>query len=259
MDQLELAQWNLLRVDSLPLLKSSQSLTSMENNGGTSFANQRVDATTVNDHIINREDYHNSFYPSSFDPSIRSTSHKVRAPRKSFTSLSDALKDIRLLSSRAASLRHKSFGSFKGSYHKDNRTISSTDRESQPLDSSRIVKWFRRDRRPNLPKSVETRNRASDSLAACRSVPNIEVEAVSLPCTPVGGAAARAAAAAQNEIYGLTRASNTRTDLRPVESKLTNDTESGICIDIHEPIDESKDRDGSIDFDHTSIRKGTYT
>ena len=250
MDHLESAQRRLLRVDSLPLLKLGQWPNPIRKKGsGTSFANQRVDATTLNGQKATLEDHHNSFYPSTFDIPVPPAGQQVRPPRKSFPGLNNALNEIRSLPRRAASLRHKTLGSFKSSYHKEKNINNSIDIQPTSPDFPRRLNWFQRERHPSS-KCSGARTQTADSSSACLSIPSIELETVSLPRTPTGGAAARAAAAAQNEIYELTGASTTRKELRPAEPNLINDSESGICIDIR---DSQEDVD---DLEHLIIRKG---
>ncbi|MCJ1382663.1 hypothetical protein MMC17_005776 [Xylographa soralifera] len=58
------------------------------------------------------------------------------------------------------------------------------------------------------------------------------------PRNPPGGAAARAAAAAQNEILESARFSTAQDNLRLIQPKVSNDSESGIGIDLRESSDD---------------------
>jgi hypothetical protein len=81
-------------------------------------------------------------------------------------------------------------------------------------------------------------------------VPEIGVEPP-LSINPSGGAAARAAAAAQNEMFETSRALKLRDSTRLGEPHVTNDSESGIGIDIR---DKYEDGDGT----RLMTRKGTF-
>lgn len=63
-------------------------------------------------------------------------------------------------------------------------------------------------------------------------------ELLSPPLNPSGGAAARAAAAAQNEMLESARYPTLHGKSRLVEPKITNDSESGIGIELREPSDD---------------------
>ena len=70
------------------------------------------------------------------------------------------------------------------------------------------------------------------------SRPEVRPESSGAPRNPVGGAAARAAAAAQNEVQISARSSTLRDNSRLAEPKVNTDTESGVGIEIRDQPDE---------------------
>ncbi|MCJ1401004.1 hypothetical protein MMC11_004216 [Xylographa trunciseda] len=97
---------------------------------------------------------------------------------------------------------------------------------------------FRCHRRPSnssvFPERVNKQNASPVTLRA----PETDTEIFNYSRNPPGGAAARAAAAAQNEILESARFSTMQDNSRLTQPKISNDSESGIGIDLRDSSDD---------------------
>ena len=96
---------------------------------------------------------------------------------------------------------------------------------------------FRRHRRPSSSSGFQERiNKHHLSPVSFRSL-EADLNIPNHPRNPPGGAAARAAAAAQNEILESARFLTMHDNSRLTQPKVSNDSESGIGIDLRESSD----------------------
>lgn len=169
-------------------------------------------------------------------------SSSLRQPRRSFSGFSHAIEGLRCLPRKSNSRKQSG---------------QSTDAEISPygLSSGHIEKldnqhyvmpkysvWlqrhvsttFRHHRRPHV-----TPSNASESCVKAgpfsSPIPSDGIQPPRIPDNPMSGAAARAAAATQNELLESIRTSGT------VDSKLSRDSESGIGIELRDRIEDSED------------------
>ncbi|MCJ1416767.1 hypothetical protein MMC32_003105 [Xylographa parallela] len=97
---------------------------------------------------------------------------------------------------------------------------------------------FRRHKRPlNSTAIPQLTNKHCVSISSL-CAPQLDMDTPNQSLNPPGGAAARAAAAAQNEILESARLLTMQDNLRLVQPKVSNDSESGIGIDLREPSDD---------------------
>ena len=175
-------------------------------------------------------------------------SKEHRRPRKA--SFGDALHDLR-------SFPQKTMRSIIGLCGKENSTAIESDREHS--DQPPSPNWLRRaastsfgrSRRPSLLKTLTTHNKTSRTPPDSTS-PGTGIGPSISPVTLVGGAAARAAAAAQNERIESKRMSVPRQDPRSVEPPVPTDSESGIGIEI-------RDRFDCMDMTLPVVRQGVFS
>lgn len=204
------------------------------------------------------------------EESERSTSMKKPLTRhqstKSFPTLSHALSELRSVSRRASlSIRRKStLGPRPGNvpWEKDHsaegkRPSTSHNMLSEQSINSKTSGWLRRvassgfrHKRDYSATLTPSPDRAPDAHSLTSPVPGSGSEPPILPYDPTRGAAARAAAAAQNEMLGVGRALVLRDDARLSEPKLARDSESGIGIDLRDRTDETPETAIAI------VRKG---
>ena len=98
---------------------------------------------------------------------------------------------------------------------------------------------LRRNRRPSNSSGFVSHDESSRILQSPAAIPEVECDLPVGTLNVSGGAAARAAAAAQNELFESTRAQLPRERVRLEEPKVANDSESGIGLDARdEPEDE---------------------
>ena len=117
------------------------------------------------------------------------------------------------------------------------RCISTTSKTRQPSPPPSFT---------TVPPCYECPSFDDDDLTALPVLPGYEKELPPSPEEPSwpSGAAARAAAAAQNEVLDTMR------NLKVAEPKLTRDSESGVGIEIRDRAE------GITDFDIPMVRKG---
>ena len=117
---------------------------------------------------------------------------------------------------------------------------------------------FRRRRRPSAPNMSLMQAESANASHPEIKIPEVNLEYPSYAPNPTGGAAARAAAAAQNEMLETARSSILRDSSRLVEPKFNNDSESGIGIDLRDRFDEMDTslpltRTGMLCFPKTAV------
>lgn len=164
---------------------------------------------------------------------IVSPSKELRRPRKA--SFGDALHDLR-------SFPQKTMRSIIGLCGKESSTAIECEREHP--DQPPSPNWLRRaastsfgrSRRPSLLKTLALHNNTSRTPPDSTS-PGTGIGPSFTSGTLVGGAAARAAAAAQNERIEAKRISVLRQDSRSVEPPVPTDSESGIGIEVRDRFD----------------------
>lgn len=171
----------------------------------------------------------------------------ISGSRKAYDSIVDDIVDD-LLPRRCGSQSHKTFAPTLGASDLRNDQLKSDilpcqnlqpNLKKQPHDTpeSRIKKWFRRrigskyphQRRPSAAPYAHYN--APLQIDHCPApIPGIGVEPPIIPDDPTSGAAARAAAATQNEILEFVR------NLKLVEVRM--DAESGIGIEMQNKPEE---------------------
>lgn len=176
-------------------------------------------------------------------------------PTRSFSTLSHAFSELRSVSRRASmSLRRKSTLSPRHgnvAWEEDNsgegaRPNTSHNILSEPPTPSKTSGWLRRvasagfrQKRDSCAILPPSPDRAPYAHGVTSPVPGSGSEPPILPYDPSCGAAARAAAAAQNEMLGVGRVLVLRDDARLSEPKIARDSESGIGIDLRDRSDET--------------------
>ena len=176
---------------------------------------------------------------------------------KSFSPLGQAFSELVSVSRRASmSIRRKSIrGSRDGKVAWDEessiegkRPTTSHDMLSEPSTHSRTPGWLRRvasssfrQKRDSFVALTPSPDRVPYAPSVTSPVPGSGSDPPILPYDPARGAAARAAAAAQNEMLGFGRVMVLRDDGRLSEPKLARDSESGIGIDLRDRTDETGD------------------
>lgn len=184
----------------------------------------------------------------------------------SFPSLSHAINELRSVSRRASlSIRRRNaLGPRPGNVPWEHdfstegeRPSTSHNMLSEPSNPSKTSGWLRRVASSGFRKnkdssatSTPSPDRAPYAHTITSPVPGSGSEPPILPYDPARGAAARAAAAAQNEMLGVGRVLTLRDDARLSESKLARDSESGIGIDLRDRTDETPETEIPI------VRKG---
>ncbi len=169
-------------------------------------------------------------------PATRPDALSRRQISKSFSSLGHALNELRLVSRRASmSLRRKNSvnsQALKSSVAGEScveckRPNTSCNKVTESLGHSRTPGWLRRvastsfrQRRDSSTTPSPTYNSAPHVHSVTSPVPGSGSEPPILPYDPASGAAARAAAAAQNEMLGVARVLTLREDIRLAEPKL---------------------------------------
>ena len=152
---------------------------------------------------------------------------------------------LRSLRRRASSVRQKSF--LKSIFQKPTEEVlvqqevesSNTERHGVLSRLRRAASMSQgRNRRPSTSTSSALHSREPRAFNPVLEVPQVDIDVPKNSHIPTGGAAARAAAAAQNEMYGSTRSLALHDSLRIWEPKITNDCESGIGIDLRDRSDE---------------------
>ncbi|KAI9872803.1 MAG: hypothetical protein M1830_001178 [Pleopsidium flavum] len=181
---------------------------------------------------------------------------------KSFSTLNQALSELRLVSQRASlSLRRKNIlsprtpnlPSEKQDLTGDERPSTSCNTAPKPSSHSRASVWLRRaastsfrHRRDSSTLPSPTYDHKLYNYNVTSPVPGSGSEPPILPYDPASGAAARAAAAAQNEMLGAGRVLLLRDETRLGEPKLTRDSESGIGIDIRDRTDDTAESQTAV-------------
>ncbi|MCJ1284313.1 hypothetical protein MMC26_003644 [Xylographa opegraphella] len=97
---------------------------------------------------------------------------------------------------------------------------------------------FRRHRRPSNSCPFAQRINKHYMSTTTPRTPQLDMDILNHPRNPPGGAAARAAAAAQNELLESARFSTMQDNLRLFQLKASNDSESGIGIELRESSDD---------------------
>ena len=191
-----------------------------------------------------------------------------RRSTKSLSKLSHAFSELRSISRRASmSIRRKSTldpqpgnilweENYSG---EDKRPSTSHHTLSEPTNRSKSSGWLRRvassgfrQKRDSSANLTPSPDRAPYSHSVTSPVPGSGSDPPILPYDPARGAAARAAAAAQNEMLGVGRVLALRDDARLSESKIARDSESGIGIDLRDRTDEPSETAIAI------VRKGRH-
>lgn len=189
-----------------------------------------------------------------------------RESRRSFSTLNHALSELRLVTRRASmSLRRNSILSPRApNLDSEDRPPTEgprprTSYHTMPKlsSNSRAPGWLRRAASTSFrhKRSCSTLNSSTEddipyNYTVSSPVPGSGSEPPIVPHDPSSGAAARAAAAAQNEMLGVGRILVSKNDTRLSEPKVTRDSESGIGIDIRDRIDETTESETTI------VRKG---
>ena len=208
----------------------------------------------------------------SEDTSRSSTASHGKS-RTSFSAFSDANNELRSQPKRTPSQRTKSFLSFgKTAYGEPGYPIHNFSRpgpnyvaEKESLAPSNTSGWLRRcissssKHRPSTPSSSMTPPPPydgslvfeDDDFTALPAIPGcaIEPEPARPPPNFASGAAARAAAAAQNEILDQMRT------MILAEPHLKRDSESGVGIEVR----DSGETMAEFDFEIPVVRQGMKT
>ena len=170
--------------------------------------------------------------------------------RKSFSGLGDAVEELRSLP-RPSILAPRTARAVEETEVKDGDSrLKMRDRANvKPFSHSKASEWLRR------AASMHFRHRrhsTSAPLASHSQRPETSYNTASVhravakppkwdpsDYSHTSGAAARAAAAAQNEFSSSARTLATRGDTRLTELKVTRDSESGIGIDLRDRAEET--------------------
>ena len=189
---------------------------------------------------------------------------RMQVGRKSFSGLSSAVDELRSLPRRSF-LPSRTSRAMQDSEAKHAYCVSNTDHkeDAKPSAHSKASQWLRR-----AASSRFGHRRHSTSAPLASSVQRPETSHTNgqgdrvVPEPPrwdfsdynyTSGAAARAAAAAQNEFSSSARTLVTRGDNRFSDLKPTEDSESGIGIDLRDRIEETTEaavpvvRQGQVD------------
>ena len=204
-----------------------------------------------------------------FEQALVSSTATHSRPYNSFSGLGPAIEKFRSHPTRALSRRkrsnfalvHPSGAQNGGHLHKYSEScpVHAIHRES--FVNSPTSGWLRRclittsgqGRPPSSPVSSHTQfhfmtvpsySYEDENFTALPSFPGTENETLKSPEKIPSGTAARAAAAAQNEILESLR------NIRLAEPKVTRDSESGVGIEVRGR------EESAIDFDIPVIRKG---
>lgn len=183
-------------------------------------------------------------------------------PTKHFSGLYHALDEIRAVSRRASmSIRRKNILRPRvwdtpvdgDPTAEGNRPSTSWSMRLKPSTFARTHGWLRRaasasfGQRERLSTNTSPTSSCSPAEPSVPSpVPGSGLDPPILPFSRTSGAAARAAAAAQNEILGAGRVWGLKDNTYLAEPKVTRDSESGIGIDLRDRIDEAPDAETSI-------------
>ena len=186
---------------------------------------------------------HNTFRPSG-EGSLDTREHSVNER----SSMAGNMGESRSLRRRASTLRRKSFLKTIFQKTKDDGH-SGQEQETASTEKSGVLSRIRRaasmsqgrNRRPSTSASSAQHDCDSHVIRYATTIPQIGTEAPMTSHIPHGGAAARAAAAAQNERFGSARSLALPDGLRAAERKISNDSESGIGIDLRDRTDELVD------------------
>ncbi len=254
------SSWQKLNITALPEVPDENSVFALDEREANRSTRPR---SRIRSLALHAGDTQRGLQPSACtsNPSPRHQSSK------SFSSLNHALSELRIASQRASmSLRRKSILSPRtANMPQENqapveseRPSTSCNPTSKPSSHSRASVWLRRaastsfrHRRNSSTLPSSTYNYTPYNYSVTSPVPGSGSEPPILPYDPASGAAARAAAAAQNEMLGVGRVLVLRDDKRLGEPKLTRDSESGIGIDIRDRTDETAESETTI------VRKGT--
>ena len=242
------SSWHILNMKPLPEVPDDNSLPwehPSQQNNETSLSNR------IQDLALDEQDV------SGWSQHLGSKSNT--GPRhesnKSFATLNHALNELRSVSRRASlSIRRKSILSPRTlNAPSDEEILLQAQRPSTshnllsgPPNSSRSSGWLRRvasggfrQRRNSSTQLSPTDDRVPHIYNVTSPVPGSGSEPPIVPHDPASGAAARAAAAAQNEMLGVGRVLILREDNLFSEPKLARDSESGIGIDLRDRTDET--------------------
>ncbi|KAF6222805.1 hypothetical protein HO133_000854 [Letharia lupina] len=203
------------------------------------------------------------------EDTLRSSTASHGKPRKSFSGFADANDELRSRPKRTPSQRTKSFLSFgKTAYGEPSHNMHNFSRpgpnyivEKEALAQSKTSGWLRRcmstslKHRPSTPSSSMTPPPPYDGslvfedgdFTALPAMPGcaIELEPSKPSLNLASGAAARAAAAAQNEILDSMR------NITLAEPHLTRDSESGVGIEVR----DGGETMAEFDFDIPVVRQ----
>ena len=142
---------------------------------------------------------------------------------------------------------HRLSNSFKASDERSPAGICPGSRKvSEPFQQTSASSWLKRTTSTRFGQhrrsSTSTLSHTPGTIpvVSYTTIPRPEVrpESSGAPRNPVGGAAARAAAAAQNEVQVSARSPTLRDNSRLAEPKVNTDTESGVGIEIRDQPDE---------------------
>ena len=191
----------------------------------TSYKEQRYDSWVLVDH--------DSRPPSTSRP----PRNKDRWPR--LTCLLSSLRE-------RYSLHRLSNSSIVGNERSQASSRPGSRKESESFQQTKASSWLKR-----TTSTRFAQHRRSSTCTLSHTPCTIPIESnTTLPCpesrpessdalrNPVGGAAARAAAAAQNEAQILARSLTLRDNSRLAQPRVNTDTESGVGIEIRDPPDE---------------------
>ena len=206
----------------------------------------------------------------SEDTSRCSTASSSR-PRKSFSTSGDANDASRSRPKRNTSHRTKNLLSFgKTTHGEPDRHIHNFSRpgpnyvaEKESPAQSHTSGWLRRCMSPNLKQRPSTSSSSmtppppydgslvfvDDDYTALPTLPGCTIEPTRRSLNLASGAAARAAAAAQNEMMDSMR------KITLAESHLTRDSESGVGIEVQ----DGGETIAEFDFDIPVVRQGMKT
>lgn len=199
---------------------------------------------------------------------LRDSQNPYERSRKSFSALHDASHDPRSHTTRMSSRRKKGFFSLKRSTREEREDYPDRYSQSPPVCALGQENVGRTPRSGWLRRCISTNSRVNpsrppsspaiapyyeplilendDDYTALPTLPGYKNEPYRPPEKLPSGAAARAAAAAQNELLDTIR------DLRLAEPEVNRDSESGVGIEVRDVGDLVAD----FDFDVPIARRG---
>lgn len=205
-----------------------------------------MDEQATQEEIWEEDDTYNGYQPteSPYTAHVLEEASGLAEPvtehrgAKSFSSLRHGVDGLRALGRRlSVSLRGKHLHGHRVAHGEATEDESAARHHFYGSWEGRSrTAWFKNHglhRRPSLPTVTALQSLYAPAGYVLTPIPGYGSEPPILPDDPFGGAAARAAAAAQNELTKAERAA-TRADSKIWDGKVTRDSESGIEIDLRD-------------------------